>query len=109
MEGFDYDAAAATVEIEDITRDATNREILRRLKENDPEFHMLRVVYAVRKPQKPSVLARRCSHLGMAGILRREKYTFEGAVFVRSNLQNCDRAFLQGVESQQINSENIIS
>ena len=46
MEGFDYDAAAATVAIEDITRNATNREILRRLKENDPEFHMLRVVYA---------------------------------------------------------------
>ena len=44
MEGFDYDAAAATVAIEDITRDATNREILRRLKENDPEFHMLWVV-----------------------------------------------------------------
>ena len=38
MEGYDYDAAAGTIKIEDITRDETNREILRWLKENDPEF-----------------------------------------------------------------------
>ena len=44
MEGYDYDAAARTVEIDDITSDATNREILRRLKENDPTFYQLWLV-----------------------------------------------------------------
>ena len=41
MDGYDYDAAAAAAKIEDITTDATNREILRQLKENDPEFDNL--------------------------------------------------------------------
>ena len=41
MEGYDYDAAARTVEIEDITSDAINREILRKLKDNDPNFDKL--------------------------------------------------------------------
>ena len=44
MEGYDYDAAASTVKINDITSDDTNRDILRRLKENDPDFDMLEVV-----------------------------------------------------------------
>ena len=38
MEGYDYDAAASTIKLEDITTDRTNREILRRLKDNDPNF-----------------------------------------------------------------------
>ena len=38
MEGYDYDAAAGTVKIEDIATDEVNREILRRLKANDPNF-----------------------------------------------------------------------
>ena len=41
MEGYDYDAAARTVEIEDITSDRRNREILRHLRENDPNFDEL--------------------------------------------------------------------
>ena len=44
MEGYDYAAAAGTIKIEDITTDFTNRDILRRLKENDPEFDDLVVV-----------------------------------------------------------------
>ena len=38
MEGYDYDAAASTIKIEDITRDEGNRNILRCLKENDPDY-----------------------------------------------------------------------
>ena len=38
MEGYDYEAAAGTIKIEDLTTDRTNREILRRLKDNDPGF-----------------------------------------------------------------------
>ena len=38
MEGYDYDAAASTIKIEDITSNKINRDILRRLKEDDPEF-----------------------------------------------------------------------
>ena len=38
---YDYDAAVGTVKIEDITRDEGNRNILRRLKENDPNFDEL--------------------------------------------------------------------
>ena len=38
MEVYDYDAAARTIEIEDITSDEVNRNVLRRLKENDPDF-----------------------------------------------------------------------
>jgi hypothetical protein len=38
MDGYDFDAVARTIKIEDITADEVNREILRRLKENDPEF-----------------------------------------------------------------------
>ena len=41
MEGYDYDAAARTVKIEDITSDETNRKILRQLNEDDPEFDRL--------------------------------------------------------------------
>ena len=44
MEGLlDYDAAASTIKIEDITTDEINREILRKLKGNDPTFEKLRV------------------------------------------------------------------
>ena len=38
MEGYDYDAAASTIKIDDITSDKYNREILRKLKENDPGY-----------------------------------------------------------------------
>ena len=38
MEGYDYDAAASTIKIEDITSNKINQEILRRLKENDPNL-----------------------------------------------------------------------
>ena len=41
MEGYDYDAAARTIKIRDITSDEINRKILRRLKENDPTFDKL--------------------------------------------------------------------
>ena len=41
MEGHDYDALASTVKIEDITTDDVNRDILRKLKENDPNFDKL--------------------------------------------------------------------
>ena len=41
MEGYDYDAAASTIRVEDIAADETNRKILRKLKENDPEFGTL--------------------------------------------------------------------
>ena len=44
MEGYDYDAAAITVKIEDIVRGAANRNILRRLKENDPGLDKLRLI-----------------------------------------------------------------
>ena len=44
MEGYDYDAAASTIKIEDIVRDETNRNILRRLKENDPNLDKLRLI-----------------------------------------------------------------
>ena len=39
MEGYDYEAAARTIKIEDITTDDTNREILRKLKE------MIRILF----------------------------------------------------------------
>ena len=48
MEGLDYDAAASTIKIEDIANDRTNREILRRLKENDPTFGCKLWVYKER-------------------------------------------------------------
>ena len=38
MEEYDYDAAASTIKIEDITSDKINQKILRRLKENIPNF-----------------------------------------------------------------------
>ena len=38
MEIYDYDAVASTIKIADITSDSTNREIMRRLKENDPTY-----------------------------------------------------------------------
>ena len=41
MEGFDYDVAARTVKIEDITSNETNRNILRQLRENNPDFGRL--------------------------------------------------------------------
>ena len=44
MENYDYEAAAGTIKIEDITNDRTNREILRRLKANDAEFDDLVVI-----------------------------------------------------------------
>ena len=37
-EEYDFDAAAGTIKIEDIKTDDVNREILRKLKENDPNF-----------------------------------------------------------------------
>ena len=44
MEGYDYDAAASTIKLEDISTDETNRAILRKLKENDSEFVELLLV-----------------------------------------------------------------
>ena len=41
MEGYDYEAAASTIKTEDIARDETNQQILRRLKRNDPDFDHL--------------------------------------------------------------------
>ena len=41
MEGYDYEAASRTVKIDDITSDFTNQSILRKLKENDPDFDKL--------------------------------------------------------------------
>ena len=41
MEGYDYDAAASTIKVEDITSSETNRRILRSLKVNDPSFDEL--------------------------------------------------------------------
>ena len=43
MEEYNYDALANTINIEDITSNKTNRNILRLLKDNDPSFDMLRV------------------------------------------------------------------
>ena len=43
MEGYDYQAAASTIKIDDIASDDVNRKILRRLKANDPQFDDLRV------------------------------------------------------------------
>ena len=43
MDEHDYDAAVGTINIEDITSDGINREILRQLKEND-RFYNLWVV-----------------------------------------------------------------
>ena len=43
MEACDYDAASSTIKIEDITSDSINQEILRSLKENDPDFVKLYV------------------------------------------------------------------
>ena len=44
MEGYDYDAVASTIKVEDITSNDTNRKILRKLKANDAEFDDLVVV-----------------------------------------------------------------
>ena len=44
MEGYEYDDVASAVKIEDITSDETNQEILRKIKENDPEFDTLWVI-----------------------------------------------------------------
>ena len=44
MENYDYEAAAGTIKIEDITSNDTNRKILRKLKANDAEFDDLVVV-----------------------------------------------------------------
>ena len=40
MEGYDYDAASSTINIDDITTDRVNRKILRRIKENDPIMNL---------------------------------------------------------------------
>ena len=45
MEGYDYDEAAGAINIEDITSDDTNRQILRSLKENDPDLLEVVVVH----------------------------------------------------------------
>ena len=47
MEGYNYDRRSRTVKVEDITTDDTNRDILRRLKENDPDFDELWVCQLV--------------------------------------------------------------
>ena len=36
MEEYNYDALASTIKIEDITSDEQNQDIIRQLKENDP-------------------------------------------------------------------------
>ena len=41
MEGYNYDMRSRTTKIEDISTDETNREILRWLKENNPDFDEL--------------------------------------------------------------------
>ena len=43
MEGYNYKAAASTIKVEEITNDEINRNILQRLKENDPDFDYLAV------------------------------------------------------------------
>jgi hypothetical protein len=43
MEEYDCEAAASTIKIEDITSNEINREILRRLKENDLKLSQLMV------------------------------------------------------------------
>jgi hypothetical protein len=43
MERYNYDTAATTVNIEDITSDDANRNILRQLKDDDPTFTVLRL------------------------------------------------------------------
>ena len=40
-EGYDYDAAASTVKIEDITNDEIQQGDSSQLKENDPDFDKL--------------------------------------------------------------------
>ena len=44
MEEGDYEVAAGAINMEDITSDEDNQDILRRLKENDPDFEMLWVM-----------------------------------------------------------------
>ena len=46
MEECDYVAVASAINMEDITSDDVNRDILSRLKENDPEFYEMWVTYA---------------------------------------------------------------
>ena len=41
MDGYDYDALAGTIKVDDITSNSTNQIILRKLKENDPDFTVL--------------------------------------------------------------------
>ena len=41
MEHYKYDELASTIKIEDISSDELNQEILRRLRDNDPEFGRL--------------------------------------------------------------------
>ena len=43
QEGYDYDAAASTVRMKEITSDKANQKIIRRLKDNDPTFQVLRM------------------------------------------------------------------
>ena len=44
MEGYDYEAAARAIKIEDIVRSPINREILCKLKENDPNLVNVAVI-----------------------------------------------------------------
>ena len=43
MEEYNYEALARSIKIEDITSDEDNQNILRRLKENDPDFDSFRI------------------------------------------------------------------
>ena len=43
MEGYNYDAVASTIKLEDITSNRVNQGLLRRVKENDPDFDKMLV------------------------------------------------------------------
>ena len=66
-EGYDYEAAACAIKIEDIVRNTGSRDILRRLKENDQHFVKLQVTNEFRRDSDDSYCPGGAHDLGWLG------------------------------------------
>ena len=97
--------AAATIEIEDITTDATNRNILRRLKENDPNFVEMSVSVAGRVAGGTSFSPTSARDMGWLGYFISKNTNLRELNF-QSNLLGCVcidaiESFCRGVNSNR--------
>ena len=111
MEGYDYDATASAIKIEDITTDETNREILRKLKEYDPEFDQL-VVCSTRDdddffcdnaycPKSPNDMEWLGYHIGNNSILQGLHFNLNPF----EDYNHAIEAFCRGVNCNRSNRE----